>query len=220
MWFHAAIFWVLWINISADGLRPSKGKVWAVVEAPAPLNMSQLHSFLGLVKYYDKFLPNISSILATLYRLLEQNTAWAWSSEQQRVFQAVNSHLTSPFLLVHFDPNRELVLVCDASPHGIGAVLSQWMDDSWEKPIAFASHSLAPAEKRYAQLNKEELAVIFGVKKFHRYLYGHHFKVVSDHKPLKHLLWILFSSYSGVAYNYTIVYWPGSEHTNAYFLSR
>ena len=77
------------------------------------------------------------------------------------------------------------MLACDASPHGVGAVLSQYQDDGVEKPVAFASRSLSKAEKNYSHLKKEGLAVIFGVKHFHQYLYGSHFTILSDHQPLR-----------------------------------
>ena len=72
---------------------------------------------------------------------------------------------------------------CDASPTGLGVVLSHITDEG-EKPIAYLSRALAPAEKNYSQLEKEGLAIIFGVKKLHQYLYGHKFVIYTDHKPL------------------------------------
>ena len=95
--------------------------------------------------------------------------------------------MTSDCLLVHFDPQKSLTLACDASPYGVGAMLSHHLEDESERPIAFASRSLSPAEKGYAQLDKEALAIVFGVTKFHVYLYGHSFTIYSDHKPLQHL---------------------------------
>ena len=89
-------------------------------------------------------------------------------------------------LLVHFDLEKDFVLSCDASPYGIGAVLSHCWNDS-ERPIYYTSRSLAVVEKKYSQLDKEGLAIIFGVKKFHQFHYGRPFVIISDHKPLQHI---------------------------------
>ena len=90
-------------------------------------------------------------------------------------------------LLVHIDPDRELVVSCDAYPYGLGAVLSHRMSDGFDKPVYYASRLLSPAEKGYSQLDKEGLAIIFAVKKFHHYLYGRQFEINSDHKPLQYI---------------------------------
>ena len=170
--------------ISAKGLQPTDEKIRAITQAPAPQDVTQLWAFLGLLNYYGKFLKNLSTILAPLHKLLQQKTHWVWGKEQQLAFDNL---VTSSSVLMHFDPDKEVILSCDASPYGVGAVLSHQTEDG-ERPVAFASRSLSPAEKKYAHLDKEGLAIIFGVKKFHGYLFGRKFKIRSDHKPLQHLL--------------------------------
>ena len=115
-------------HISAEGIRPTGEKVQAVLEAPPPQDVPQLRSFLGLVNYYAKFLRNLSTMLAPLYSLLQKNTPWLWGVDQTTAFESAKSQLTSSCLLVHFDPDKELILACDASPYGVGAVLyTKWM---------------------------------------------------------------------------------------------
>ena len=160
----------------------------AIVEAPAPRDVSELKSLLGLVNYYGKFLPDLATTLAPLYRLLRQGVKWQWESEQEAALAEVKKVLQSSNLLIHFDPTKSLVLVCNASPVGVCAILSHRFDDGTEKPISYVSRTLTPAERIYSQLDKEALAIIFGIKHYHQYLYRHKFTILSDHKPLMHIL--------------------------------
>ena len=92
--------------------------------------------------------------------------------------------MASDTVLTHFNPGLLIVLSCDASPYGLGAVLSHTMPDEGERPVAYVSRTLTPAECNYAQIDKEAFAVTWGVKKFHQYLYGLHFTQITDHQPL------------------------------------
>ena len=218
--------------INAEGLHPSPSKVKAVIDAPTPTNLTELRSFIGLVNYYRKFIPNLSTELSALYLLLQKDKAWSWGVKEDLCFNKAKTILTSPTLLVHFNPEKQLVLSCDASPYGIGAVLAHQLDADSQKPICYASRTLSPAEKKYSQLDKEALAIVFGVTKFHQYLYGRCFTLLTDHKPLTSLFnpsrsvpqmasariqqWALTLG----TYNYKIHYRKGKDHGNADCLSR
>ena len=215
-------------HISAEGLCPAASKVKAIKEAPTPSSLSKLKSFLGLVNYYAKLLPDSATILAPLYKLLRNSEPWQWDKEQQVAFKKIKEMLIAPNLLIHFDENKPLMLSCDASPYGVGAVLSHLMDNQSDKPIAYASRSLSTVERKYSHLDKEALA---GISKFHHYLYGRHFIIYSDHKPLMHIFnqskavpvmasarlqrWALTLS----SYHYSIKYRKGSHMCNADALS-
>ncbi|KAI4895675.1 hypothetical protein NFI96_020671 [Prochilodus magdalenae] len=219
-------------KIDATGLHPVNEKVAAIKEAPEPRNVTELKAYLGLLNYYHRFLPKLSTLLAPLHLLLRKENKWKWGTEQQKAFDDSKVLMQSCSVLVHYDPNKDLILACDASPYGVGAVLSHRMRDGSEKPIGFVSRTLTAAEKNYSQLDKEGLAVLFGVKKFHSYLYGRRFTIVTDHKPLISL----FNEMKAVpqmaspriqrwavtlrAYEYAIVYKAGKDHSNADAFSR
>jgi len=174
-------------TIDEEGLHPTDEKVAALKEAPTPTNVTELRSFLGIVNYYGKFLPHLSSKLSPLYSLLHKNKKWAWTDSQDKAFKMAKEALQTDSVLVHYDSTKPLLLACDASEYGIGAVLSHILDDGQEKPVAYASRTMSTAERRYSQLEQEVLAIVFGVKKFHNYLYGRPFTIESDHQPLSHL---------------------------------
>ena len=117
-----------------------------------------------------------------------QNGPAPKTPEQQKTFEASKKLLTSNQFVTRFDPNFKLILACDASKYGIGAMLAHCMEDSTEKPTGHASPTLTTAERNYSKLEKEGFACIFGVKKFHDYLFGQSFEMVTDHKQLLGLL--------------------------------
>ena len=154
-------------KIDRDGLHPTNVKVRAIQDAPKPKYVKELRSWLGLLNYYCPFL---STTLAPLHVLLRKETKWRWGKDQDEAFQTAKNLLQSDTLLVHFGQDKPLLLACDASPYGVGAVLSHQMPDGSERPIAFASRSLSPAERNYSHLDKEGLSLVFGVTKFHQYI--------------------------------------------------
>ena len=220
--------------LNAEGIRPLEDKVKAIQEAPRPKDVSELKSFLGMVNFYAKFVPNLSAMLHKLYALLGHSARWVWTKECDEAFQLAKNAIAGAQVLVHFDPSLPLILCVDASPYGIGALISHRMADGSEKPIAFASRTLSQAEKNYAQIEKEGLAIIFGIKKFHMYLFGRKekFTLVTDHQPLTRIFgpkgniptlaaarmqrWALILS----GYNYDIVYRSSSNNASADMLSR
>ena len=114
--------------VDQDRLHKTQEKVDALVNTPRTKNVQQVRSFLGLVNYYHKFLPNLATALHPLNQLLEQGKRWKWTTECEEVFIKVKKLITSNMVLTHFDPGRPLRLACDASPVGIGAVLSAQKD--------------------------------------------------------------------------------------------
>ena len=175
-------------KLDAVGLHTQPENVRPILYAPAPTNVAQLQSFLGMINYYSRFITNCSTVNAPLYRPLRNDVPWAWTDNEARAFETAKRAIGSVEVFVHYDPKRPLTVNCDASQYGIGAVLAHKSDDGTDQPIAFASRSLSSTDKNYSKLDKEALAMVFGVCKFHQYLYGRDFEIYTDHKPLVHML--------------------------------
>ena len=170
--------------IDKDGIHPTKEKVKAIVDAPAPTCVKQLQAYLGLFNFYRRFVPKASTVLEPLNRLLRKDTGWVWGESQSKAFKASKDLLLQSDVLTHFDPNLPISVSADSSAYGVGAVISHVIE-AQERPICFASRTLTDAERNYSQLEKEALAMVFAIKKFHNYLWGQaNFQVVTDHKPL------------------------------------
>ena len=219
-------------RIDADGLHTTDRKVAAIKKAPLPKNVQELRSFLGLVHYYGKFMPNLATLLHPLNVLLQAKSPWKWTQQCTDAFEGAKKLLISAPVLAHYDPSLPLKLAGDASSYGIGAVVSHVMPDGSERPVAFASRTLSPSEVNYSQLEKEALSLIFGLHRFHQYVYGRRFTLLTDHKPLVTLLgpkvgippvaaarlqrWALFLA----SHSYDIQYKRTHDHANADGLSR
>lgn len=175
-------------RIDEQGLHAIEKKVKAIRNAPAPANQQQLRSFLGMINYYSKFISNYSTITHPLNELLKDGVKWKWCETQQKAFKQLKDKLSNAPVLTHFSDTLPLKLDTDASQYGIGAVISHVLPSGEEQPVAYASRTLTKSERNYAQIEKEALSIVFGVKKFHQYLYGRKFLLVTDHKPFTTLL--------------------------------
>ena len=221
----------LGFKISAEGIHPTESKVEAIKAAPPPTNVNELRSFIGIVNYYARFQQNLAHHMAPLYKLLGKGYKWKWGTTERNAFEQIRTTITTDIVLAHYDPDAELVLSCDASPYGIGASLQQ-KKDGILRPLAFVSRSLSKAEKNYAQIEREGLAIVFGATKFRQYLLGRSWTLLTDHQSLVTLFgehkaipqlasarikrWALTLS----AYQYKIRHVPSKENACADYLSR
>ena len=179
-------------NIVDQTVQPQKEKVQAVRDAPRPTTKRQMKSFLGMAGFYNRFIPNFSSIASPLTDLTKRerpNSIRDWQDQHEKAFQTLKNRPTSNpiFRLPIFQNGTPFVLRTDASDVGIGAVLLHVFEGEGRLPIAYAGKKLLPRERNYSVIEKECLAIIWDVEKFRKYLYGVEFLLETDHKPLSHI---------------------------------
>ena len=139
--------------IDKDGLHPTADKLAAIQDAPKPTNVGELHSFIWLITFYEKFISHQATIMAPLYALLQNNTKWIWADEQERAFEDTKRTLLESLMLVHFDNKLQVMLSCKASPTGVSCVLAHVINNE-ERPVLFISCTLSTAERNYSQLER------------------------------------------------------------------
>ena len=166
--------------VTDHGLKPDPTKIDAIVNMQPPTDKNGVERLRGMVNYLAKFLPKLSKVFQPINQLTHNNAAWLWTSVHDKAFDEVKQLLTSAPVLAYFDNSKKLVIQCDASSQGLGAALLQD-----HKPLAYASRALTETETRYATIEKEMLAIIFALEKWHQYTYGRHVIVYSDLKPLE-----------------------------------
>ncbi|XP_058457114.1 uncharacterized protein K02A2.6-like [Malaya genurostris] len=216
--------------ISENGLLPCPDKLATIREAAVPKNVTELKSFLGLVNYYGKFIPHLSSKISYLYRLLKKDVKYVWDENSDKAFVRCKNELLNANILEFYDPMKPIVVVSDASGIGLGGVIAHEIDGV-EKPISFTSFSLNKAQMKYPILHLEALALVCTVKKFHKFLYGQKFVIYTDHKPLvgifgkteKNAIFVTrLQRYvlEMAIYDFDIIYRPSEKMGNADFCSR
>ena len=211
-------------SVTKNGLQMDPNKLKAVLALDVPDGVEALRRFIGFVTYLARFLPRLSEVLEPLRKLTVKDTPWVWSEIQDQAFQEVKRLVTIAPVLAYYDSKLPLVIQCDASEHGLGCALLQK-----GRPIAYSSRALTDTETRYAQIEKEMLAVVFSLEKYNQFTYGRHTIVHSDHKPLESIVkkpltraprrlqgMILRTQ----KYDYEIVYHKGKEMHIADMLSR
>ncbi|XP_071576343.1 uncharacterized protein [Temnothorax nylanderi] len=219
-------------QISSKGIQPLKSKLDAINKMPEPKCVRDLQVFLGGINFYARCIKDRAVIAEPLHRLLDDESEWIWTDTHRKAIALLKKRLTSAPVLCHYDGEKQIVVSADASPTGIGAVLSNVGEDGIEHPVAYASKSLSKTQKRYSQLDREALALMDAVRHFHQYLDGRKFTLYTDHKPLlgifapdrptPEIISPKLSRYSRIlgAYKYDLQYRPGKQHGNADFLSR
>ena len=213
--------------VSADGVATDPKKTEKVANWPVPRSRREVQQFLGLAKYYRRFVQDYARIAKPLHRLTEKNTTFKWTRECEHSFENLRQNLVSAPVLAFPDCSRPFILDTDASDSGIGAVLSQVQDDGTECVIAYASRTLSKAERRYCVTRRELLAAIVFIRQFRSYLLGNKFTLRTDHGSLR-WLWNFKHPEGQLArwleklqeYDFIIEHRQGRKHNNADALSR
>lgn len=169
--------------ISDEGIKPDPTKISAVLKIPRPTNVKKLKSYLSMANYYRNFIMGFSAVTEPLNRLLRKNVPFIWTDECEDAFLLLKEKLTSPPVLAYPDFDKPFCLTTDASDFALGAVLSQKHDEK-DCVVGYGGRSLNPAERNYNTTEKEMLGVVWAINNYRPYLYGRHFTVYSDHKPL------------------------------------
>ena len=166
--------------LTPEGVRADPSKIEAILQMTKPNDVQGVRRILGMTNYLAKFLLKLSDVSEPLRQLTRKEQEFNWSEVHDKAFDKIKALVSTPPLLKYYEPDKPLVLQCDASEKGLGASLMQE-----GQPLEYASRALTSTESNYAQIEKELLAIVFGVERFHQYTYGRRVIVDSDHKPLE-----------------------------------
>ena len=162
-----------------NGITPDVDKVRDIQDMPTPENREDLQRFIGMMTYLSQFIPHFAEKAHTLRGLLKKDVPWMWDVDHQKSFDELKHAVSTSACLQYYDPSAPVQLEVDASMKGLGIALIQK-----GRPVAFGSMTLTECQSRYSNIEREMLAIVHGIQRYHTYLYGRPFKVISDHKPL------------------------------------
>ena len=170
-------------------MRPASGKISKILAVAEPCTKKQVRAFLGLVGFYRRYIPNFAKLVAPLTELTRKKhpNKIQWTTDCQTAFDVLKQMLSSNPIVILPDFNLPFTVRCDASSTGLGAVLMQPVGSGVLHPVVYASRKLLDREQRYSTIERECLALVWAVDKFHRYLHGRHFFIETDHRPLTFL---------------------------------
>ena len=171
------------VTLTDKGVKPDPRKQDSIQAMPASTNKEEVRRLLGVVTYLSRFSEDLSTKSAPLRTLLKNDVAFTWEANEQQAFKDIKALISSAPLLKYFNPDLPVEIQTDASSSGLGACLMQG-----GQPVQYASRALTETEKRYSQIEKEMLSVVFGLTRFHTYTYGRKVTVYNDHKPLAAVL--------------------------------
>lgn len=211
-------------SVDINGITPCTDHIKSVQSYPLPKNKKELHSFVGLISYFRKYISNFSIEAKPLYDLLRNNVDFRMGLEQLQAFEKFKNILSSKPVLSLYSPEAETQLHCDSSSLGFGAILMQKQSDFKFHPVMYFSKRTSEIESRYHSYELECLGVIYAIKRFHVYLQGIQFKIVTDCDSFRLALskrdisprimrWAIFLE----SYNYTIEHRrnPQMRHVDA-----
>jgi hypothetical protein len=217
----------LGFKVTGEGITADPRKVEAMVNYPTPKSKLNIQETMGLFQYYKRFVPDFARIAIPLYQLTQKDVPFEWNSERDCAFKMLKAYLSTPPILAYPDFELPFILLTDACHYGLGAILSQKDEHGRERVISYASRVIHKHEKNWPIIEKEGLAVVWGLEIFRPYLLGHKVTIRTDHQPLKYIFTTTKSSgrlqrwaMEIFEYDYEIEYKPGKENKNADALSR
>ena len=166
--------------VTKQGLKPDPDKVRAVLEMPTPESKEDTRRFLGLVQYLSKFRPSMSSVDTPLREVTRKDVEFHWDKPQEQSFQKLKEICCSAPVLTYYDEHKEQTIQCYASSYALGGALLQE-----GRPVAYTSRALTYTESKYAQIDKDLLAILHCGKRFPHYIFDNSVTVETDHKPLQ-----------------------------------